>query len=305
MNDKLQKKFQEAEDEVADEIVQSRSESHNDAARMRAMFILGGVTVAKKVAASLNAEAIKTLSRFQEQKMHEDLGYATFVDFLTESEYSPLTKTQFYEGKALLEKEGDELFDMLTDLGISIRKRKLLGKGNIELLGDTLVVHDDDGITEIDIHDRASILDAITALADANAEKAVKLTVQKEKIDKHDDKVREIYAELDTVKASKLADIASNPHMLARVEAGLAIRRLADAAAALSPIEKDQFRDAVLEDFAAWRTNLATSYETGNAVHSRSVELKGDDLSSALDNFLDGVDLDTVGNNDGDLADQL
>lgn len=303
MNDKFQKKLREAEEELAVEIVASRSEENSKAATMRAMFVLGGVNVAKKVAVSLNAEAIKTLCRFQEQKMHEDLGFATFVDFLNESEFAPMTKTQFYEGKALLESEGDQLFDMLTDLGVSIRKRKLLGKGNIELLGDTLVVHTDDGVTEIAIDDRSSILHAITALADANAEKRVKLTVQKEKIDKHDEKVRELYQEIDTVKAAKVADVASNPHMVARVELGIAFRKLSEAAAVLSAIEKEQFRDAVLEDVAAWRSGLSAAYVTDKSFEAGPVAVKGNDFAEALDGFLESVDLDT--DNDGELASKL
>lgn len=307
MHDKLQKRIEEAEDEIAGEIVDARSDAHREAAKMRAMFVLGGVTVAKKVAASLNAEAIKILSRFQEDKMHEDLGFGTFVEFLNESEYSPLTKTQFYDGKGLLEKEGDAMFDMLTELGISIRKRKLLGSGNVELSGETLIVHNGDDTTEISIHDRSSILDAITALADANAEKSIKLERQKEQLDKADGKIRDAHAETDRIRAARISEFAADAHMTARVELGLAFGKFTDIVANLSPVEKDQFRDSVLEDLAGWSSSLRSAYQTGGIPHSaiRNPHLHGDSLEESLDNFLGLVDLDADQDNDGDLAAKL
>lgn len=288
MNNKLVKKIREAEEEVAGEIVSTRSEGNRDAARMRAMFVLGGVTVAKRAAKSFDTEAIKTLIRFQEEKMHEDLGYSTFVDFLNESEFAPLTKAQFYEGKALLEKEGEDLFDLMTDLGISIRKRKLLGKGNVELAGDKLIVHDGDEITEIPITDKSSILDAIASLADANADKSIKLQRQAERIEKHDAEKRELYDDLDRIKASKLSEVAATPHMNARVELGIAFRKLTEAADNLSPIEKDQFRDGVFEDIAAWRSGLMESYKTDTKRTPVETTLSPDDtIETGFDKFFE------------------
>ncbi len=305
MNDKLSKKIAEAEDEIAGEIVDSRSASQLEADKMRAMFVLGGINIADRVSESLGSEAIKAMIKFQEEKLYLALGYDTFVDFLNNSEFTRITKQQFYDRKALFEKEGEAAFDLLTELGVSIRKRKLLGKGNIELLGETLVVHTDDGVTEISIADRASILDAITALADANAEKSIKLQRQSEKIDKHDEKVRELYTEIDTVRASKIAEVAGNPHMIARVEFNLAASKLADAARNLSAIEKDQFRDAVLEDHAATRELLAAAYSTGKPKSSSPVAVEGETFGEAASKFLDELDLEPADNNDGDLAAKL
>lgn len=303
MTDKLQQRIEQAEDEIAGEIVDTRSAAFREAAKMRAMFVLGGVTIAKKVAASLNAETIKTLGRFQEDKMHEDLGYATFVEFLNESEYSPLTKNQFYDGKSLLEKEGEAIFDMLTELGISLRKRKLLGSGNVELSGETLIVHNGDDITEISIHDRKSVLEAITALADANAEKSIKLDRQKEQLDKADGKIREAHAETDKIRAARISEFAADAHMTARVELGLAFNKFSDIVVNLSDTEKDQFRDSVLEDVQAWFNGLRDAYRTSGSHHPSPIthNLKGDSLDEKLENFLDQINLDTA-DNDGDLA---
>lgn len=296
MNDKLQQKIREAEDEHAAEVVDAHLEIHRQGDRDRAMYVLGGVNIADRVSASLQSESIKALITFQEQRLYTALGFEDFVSFLGDSEYSPMTKQQFYDRKALLEKEGEAMFNLLTELGLSMRKRKLLGKGNVELEGDVLIVHNGDEVTEISIHDRSTILEAISSLADANAEKSIKIDRLKEKEAKHDDKVRELYSEIDTVKAAKIAETASNPHMVARVELGIAFRRLAEAAAALSAIEKEQFRDGVLEDVAAWRFDLTAAYATDKVTEPGPVQVKGDDFGSALDNFLD---------NDVELADAL
>ena len=91
--------------------------------------------------------------------------------------------------------------------------------------------------------------------------------------------------------------------MIARVELGLAFTRLAEAAAKLSAIEKDQFRDGVLQDVAEWRLALASGYATDTSKASAPVTIVGDSLDDALENFLDNVDLDDVAdNNDGELA---
>jgi len=303
VNDKLQNKLRAAEEQAAEEMVSERLDDFRQEDRDRALFILGGINIADRVAESLGSEAIKAMINFQEQQLYLALGYRTFVDFLANSEFTRMTRQQFYDRKNLLEKEGDATFDLLTELGISIRKRKLLGKGNVELDGEILVVHDGDVTTEIAITDRSAIFDAITALADSNSEKSIKLDRQKEKLDKHDEKVRELYDDIDRIKAAKIAEVAGNPHMIARVELGLAFTRLAEAAAKLSAIEKDQFRDGVLQDVAEWRLALASGYATDTSKASAPVTIVGDSLDDALENFLDNVDLDDVAdNNDGELA---
>lgn len=305
MSDKLQKEIRSLEESHANDEVQARLAAHNEAQRLRGMFVLGGANIAGKIATSLETEAIKTLIRFQEEKLYEPLGYSTFVQFLNESEYAPMTKSQFYERKAMLEKEGDKLFDLLTEVGVSIRQRKLLGKGSVELSGDVVTIHDGEESTAIALSDRVRLLETLSALADANAEKSIKLERQKEKIDKHADEKRDLYDEIDRVRASKAAP-SPDDHMIARVELGLAFSRLRDIVTSLSGIEKDQFRDSVLEDVAGWTADLRQAYNPGTAAErpAAEAEIVGDTFDDALNNFLDKVDLDDVAN-DGELAAQL
>ncbi len=306
MKDKLSKRIAEAEDEIAGEALDQHLDAHQEALKMRAMFVLGGINIADKVAKVLDSEAIKSLIMFTEQKLFEPLGFATLVDFLNESEYSPMSKAQFYERKLLLEKEGEAMFDLLTELGMSMRRRKLLGKGNVEISGDTAIVHTDGGDDIIvQLSDRTRLLETLSALADANAEKSIKIDRQKDQLDKADGKIRDAHAETDRIRASKIAEVAGNPHMIARVEFNLAAAKLADAARNLSAIEKDQFRDAVLEDHAAARELLAAAYSTGKTKSSSPVAVEGDSFGEAASKFLDDLDLETADDNDGALAAKL
>lgn len=308
MTDKLQQEIRDLEESHADEAVQARLAAHKEAQKLKAMFVLGGANIAGKIAASLASEAIRTVIRFQEEKLYEPLGFATFVDFLNESEYAPMTKNQFYDRKAILEKEGDTIFDLLTELGVSVRKRKLLGRGTVELDEDTVIVHDGEVTTSISLHDRKSILETISALADANAEKSIKLERQQKTIEQQKETIAVAHEDYDRLRASK---VAPNPdaHMLARVELGLAFDKLETAALALNGIERDQFRDSVLEDVAAWMTSLRRAYRTdGNERIQEVIEpaIVGETLDEALGNFLDGVDLtDVPEDNDEELAAQL
>ena len=74
--------------------------------------------------------------------MYLSLGYSTFVEFLENSEFSPMSKAQFYERLKVLESEGDEIYDLLTEMGVSISTRKLLTRGErrLELDGDDLII---------------------------------------------------------------------------------------------------------------------------------------------------------------------
>lgn len=300
---KLDTKIEKLAEEHASEEVERHLASHTAAQRDMGLMILGGIRVLGNYASMLSADSFKALIRFGEDKLFEaftnDEGeyFTRFADFLDKSPQSPMTKAAFYDRKTLFDKEGERMFDLFGELGLSIRKRKLLGKGNVEIDGENAIIHNVDGEdVTIELTDRTRLLETLTALADGNAEKNIKIERLKEKESKHDEKVRELYSEIDTVKASKIAATASNPHMIARVELGIAFRKLSEAAELLSGVEKEQFRDGVLEDVAAWRTDLAAAYATATPTQKGPVELKGDDFGEALDNFLA---------NDADLADAL
>lgn len=266
-------------------------------------FLLGGLDALNTVASNMNAAVIINLQRIRDEKLYLSSKFKTFEDFMDGHPKSTMSYKRFNYVEGVFKNLGHQVFDLLNGSGLSMRQQKLLGKGNVEIIGDKVIVHRDDETTEVEINNRREWLESLRILADANAEKAIKLERQKEKIDRHDEKVREIYQDMDRIKAAKVAEVASNPHMIARVELGLAFTRLAEAASKLSAIEKEQFRDSVLQDVAEWRLALASGYATDSSKTSAPVTIVGESLDDALENYLDNVDLDNVADdNDGDLA---
>lgn len=304
MTDKLQERIRKVQDEHAGEQLQSHLELHKQIDRDRALLLLGGFKTASRIAHAINSEVMRSLEMFQQERIYEAFGYERFVDFLDNCEHSPMSKTQYYERKALLDKEGDQMFNIYSELGISIRKRKLLGKGNVEIDGENAIIRDEEGAeTIVPINDTARLMEVVTAVIDSKITLQHKFDRQKETIESQKVTIQNRDEDYDKLKAAKISEVAGNPHMIARVELGLAFTRLAEAAAKLSAIEKDQFRDGVLQDVAEWRLALASGYATDTSKASAPVTIVGDSLDDALENFLDNVDLDDVAdNNDGELA---
>jgi hypothetical protein len=143
--------------------------------RERALLFLGGMRAADRIAAALSAQVMANLIAFEREKMHEACGYTRFAEFLDRSPYSPMTRHQFYKRREIFEREGETVFDLMNDLGLPLARRKMLGRGTVRIEGETLVVLDGEEETSIDITDRARILETLSALADANAEKARRL----------------------------------------------------------------------------------------------------------------------------------
>lgn len=144
-------------------------------ARERSLLYLGGMRAADRIASALSAQVMANLIAFEKEKMHEQMGYRRFVDFLDRSPYSPMTKHQFYKRREVFEREGEEVFDLMNDIGLPLARRKMLGRGQVRLEGETVIVKDGGNELSIDLDDRARILETLSALADANAEKARRL----------------------------------------------------------------------------------------------------------------------------------
>ena len=299
--DKLAKRIREIEEEHAEEFLQEHIAQHDQAARDRALMIAGGFRTALKISAAINSEVMRALELFQEERLYTSFGYERFAEFLDQSEFSPMTKAQYYERKAILDKEGDMLFDLLSDLGMSIRKRKLLGKGNVEVHGEKVIVRDGEEQTEIEVNDRSRLLETLSALADANADKSAKLAKQKEKIDRHGAEKKELYDEIDRERARKAAEVSGDPHSMALAALVGAFKNLRDEVENLSAIDRGARKDHVLELLAGQMQLTAEGYGSADwARHAPRPERaptgdeEGDYVEDLLDRVFDGevVDLD-------------
>lgn len=134
-------------EQLEDQHLQDKFELLTDAAKEQrknqALMIIGGVRVANRIARSINSQVMNALIMFQDDQMYQSFGYKTFVEFLTESEYAPMTKHEFYARKGVFEKEGEDLFDLMEEIGVSLSVRKLLSDGDydaISIEGDKIFV---------------------------------------------------------------------------------------------------------------------------------------------------------------------
>jgi hypothetical protein len=141
MNDKLQKLKEQHEIEEYDLHV---DENKNLRLRQAYMF-LGGIHTVKKIANSLNAQHLRAIQAIESEKLYLDMGFEKFVDFLASDE-SPIGKTAYYDRIKLLESEGEQVFDLLNEVGLTNAIRKKLAEsnyGDISIEGNTVRIGDE------------------------------------------------------------------------------------------------------------------------------------------------------------------
>lgn len=282
--DKLQKRIRQVEDEHAEEFLAEKLSAHEQNKRDIALKFLGGIAVTNRIAQTLSAETLRALIQFQENKEYEIFGYDNFVAFLNESEHAPMTKNQFYDRKAILEKEGDPAFNLFNELGIPLHKRKLLGKGHIQLDGDTVIVvtgeFGEEKTEEIDITDRARLLETLSALADANADKSKKLDKKQAQLEKAEAEIKRLDEENDDILAHNKTDLL-DPHAAALLNLVGAFNQLKITAEQLPEAEKSQFAPRVFQTIAAQMDTLSGGY--GRNRISLKVETKNKPLMEMND----------------------
>lgn len=202
----LKKKIDQLRDQDAKESVEAMQKVHENRQLAEAMFLLGRITqndvISRSITANLSAQSIRAMERFQQEKRYEALGFTNFVDFL-ESEYSPISKRQYYDRLNLLDKNGDEIYDLLTSVGISVRAQKLLGNGDLAIKGDRLVIGD----KEVEAANAGLVKDILNELFDerrsliaekTKAESNLEKEKQKNRVgEKENEKLRRRLDELD------------------------------------------------------------------------------------------------------------
>ena len=234
----LQKKIRAVEDEHAAEMVTNNLAKHDEASRFRALMVLGGVRAVDRVTQNLSSQVMNALIAFQKEDMHELLGYSRFADFLDQSEYSPMSKSDFYRRKEIFETEGAEIYDAFNSLKIPMSTRKLLANssaGEISIDGNEIVIGDE----RADLSDLPTIKELIKTLADESRQ----LTETGEKNKKHFEKLKEQITtgqkEYDELRRSIDAAQTGTPYEQALMKAIGALIKLAIVANDTPIVEKD------------------------------------------------------------------
>ena len=306
----LKDKIAKIEDQHAEDVFNEHIQTYEESAHNNALMILGGLRAVDRVSQMLSAQMMASLIRFKEEKMFESLGYTNFYEFLDNSEYAPITRNQFSDRFKLFKKEGERLFDLMNEIGMPLSKRKLLGKGNISFDGEMVLVKDDEGNeTEIEINDRARILETITALADANADKSKKLETEKQKIKDVEKQNAELSAEKERILAYKKAEF-TDFHTTALMNLAASFKSLEHQAEQLTSAEKAEFAPKTFETIAALMDDLSAAYgrtakTDGENSTARQVRLHKEAVEAAQTREQKKLSAVTSTINDEELADLM
>lgn len=233
--DDLNEKLSRVKDAHAVEVVAERAVAHEEKSRMEAIFMLGRIKQvghdARSIFTALSSQEVRALEQFQQSKGFEALGYQTFVDFLEKSEYSPMSKRQYYDRLALIREHGDEIYDLLTSVGISVRAQKLLGKGDLAIRGDRLMVGDQ----EVEVGNTGVIKEVLEELFDERRELQAQVTKAEEKIEKQQQQIRQGTDEyerqqryIDELQKGDRHDIALSSLVLSFLELNEVIGEISD-----------------------------------------------------------------------------
>lgn len=190
MSDKLSKKIRQVEDDHAEAVEKAIQTNHDKDTYARSLLLLGGIRAVDRITQNLSSQVMTAMITFQQEDMHESLGYNRFADFLDDSEYSPMSKNEFYKRKDIFEKEGSELYDAFNSMKIPLSTRKLLAQSNggeISIEGDKIII----GETEVATTETDVIKEVVKSLANeirsanANADK------QKSQVEKLNNQIKE------------------------------------------------------------------------------------------------------------------
>jgi hypothetical protein len=133
------------EDEHYAEAETNHLHKHGAERAAQAYMFLGGAMAIDRLQSHLASQVIAAMMTIEDQKLYLDFGYETFAEFLTKSEMSPYSKTQFYKLRELYLTEGPDNYDLFTNWKLPLTTRKLLADKNvgIELQGDEVVIGDE------------------------------------------------------------------------------------------------------------------------------------------------------------------
>ncbi|HQU84838.1 MAG TPA: hypothetical protein PKY59_16995 [Pyrinomonadaceae bacterium] len=176
---------------------------------INSLIRIGEVGAIGRLANNLTAQTIRALQFVRDNKDFETLGFKRFDTFLDESEVAPMSYRQFIDREKLLKQEGDLLFDLLSNLRLSHKQRRMLGAGNVQIdeeKGTVIVTASVGGVAEatkteeIDLQDRARLLQTLTALADQNSTLTDKNIKQQRQIERGEKDVDDLKRKLDEAK---------------------------------------------------------------------------------------------------------
>jgi hypothetical protein len=244
----------------------------------RVYQLLGAIKASGLIGRSVSAQEMRMLQRFQEEKGHEELGFTRFDDFLDQSPDAPMTYRQYNERIKVLNIEGDETFELMNSLRIPISKRRLLGKGEVEVEGKEIRV----GEQAFNLDDTGAVIEAFRVLAQTSAEKERTIGRQKKQLDQGQ-------KDFDALKRSA---IFANPH---DTTSGQALLQFSGAARHLEQVledapaeERQAIQDAIFDVLT--HTQLTISAALGLASKEEIKSATSDEIGLQDDELPEEVE---------------
>lgn len=245
--------------QIGEQAVQTFHQSQNEQQKTLLLKMLGAITAldasAHSVSTLLSSQALRGMQKIEQEKLYLALGYENFVEFLN-SDDSPITKNQYYDRIKLLNSENDTLYDALTKLAFPVSKRKLLNKGQVQIEGDTvfITVPETGEQMPIALDDRTRLLETLSALADANAEKSKKIERGRDDNDRLKRKISDLEDRAQTAPSAARVDELEAQ----RLAATSALARLAELLDAATLVRCQQFFDSAFEPLTAQWNRIQT-----------------------------------------------
>jgi len=244
---------------------------------IQAAELLGGIktanAIARAFADTVTSQSFRALQQFRDTKAYEAYGFTRFDDFLNDSDFSPMTKHEFYNREALIEKEGDQVFDVLNGLQLSLKARKQLGTGSLKIEGNEVVIGDE----RIPVSDSARVKEVIKNLAEKTSEQA--RTIERGKKE-----LTSVKKERDTYKSGAKFQAGGTPFEQAQLSLLAAFHSLTSEARKLPDEQLEAVRHNTLALISEQRTQL-----------EEALGLAAPHLRDASASAVSDDDLDTLG----------
>lgn len=246
----------------------------------------------------------------EKEKLWRWMDLKSFAEYLDCGRFLPFKRDKYYKLEKVFPKETPAVFDLFTGHKIPTDTRLLLAENNvkIDVEGNEIVINGNRSPL-----DKASVAALVTAVAESFVLRDHRENVDKKVSQKAIDKLQKNIDARDRTIANlqntNFNELTGTPHMRKRIELGLAYNRMREAVLALSDIEKDQFRDSVLEDIARWNEDLRACYKTNTSGQQPAIPttLVGDTIDEKIANFLnEKINIDAaVDENDAKLTNML
>jgi hypothetical protein len=285
----LKEKLEQVKDEHLERVIEGQIEKHDLAKNQAAYMLIGGIRSVHRVSDNLNSQVMAAMIQFQKEDMHECFGYKRFADFLDESEFSPMKKSEFYRRKELFDSEGGQIYDAFNAARIPVATRKLLlsGTTQIEIDGDQLIIGDQ----RADVKNAGAVKDIILAITEDLRNERTEREKSDAKAERLDAQVKTGKDEYDELRRNLDALNEQSPVERAFSRALSSMLKLTTEASELSPAEKKKRAKNDLQIFAAQWYRLRDAYGSTLAFSEDSGPV-GDEF---LDRAMKQIALDDLG----------